>query len=223
MELTDELVLRLPMSALRTLNAYRDVRYIQKAINPSRMSAFRLAHRSLRALAKQRGIFTARLGFVGSFHLSILLTRLLERLPATGVTAAGLVSLFIQHYSEFDWSREVAQLGAPRAYPRKAREAMVILSPQRPSINVASIASASTAGTFSTALKTAHRLLEEGPAWSTVCGDGLVDFLSTHSVFAKVDVAYWGPDPPTGRGLVGHLESRIVQVTFLYYVAVLNH
>ncbi|KAH7100669.1 hypothetical protein BKA62DRAFT_800131 [Auriculariales sp. MPI-PUGE-AT-0066] len=205
--------LKLSMAALRTLNAWRDLQYIQKAVGSARLDVFRLAHRSLRSLAKQRGIWGARFGFLGSFHLSILLVSLLERLPTNQpVSTNQLVALFLEHYSSLNWSHDVIQLRSPKAYPRKPREAMVILSPSRPLVNVSSIASGSTTSSLSHELAAACQLLREGASWDAVCGGGIDTFITSHESFAKVDVAYWGSNSLTGRGLVGHLESRLVQV-----------
>ncbi|KAJ4480176.1 hypothetical protein J3R30DRAFT_3701534 [Lentinula aciculospora] len=66
----------LPVSSLITLNAYRDVLTLLKVRQPpSLLSALHTAHRAIKLFLVSRGLFGARFGFLGGFHLTLLLTR----------------------------------------------------------------------------------------------------------------------------------------------------
>lgn len=201
----------LPVSTLRTLNAFRDANALTARVPTDSRPAFHLAHRSLRHFCKMRGIFASKYGYFGSFHLSILVVRLLEQLTLP-VTAAQIVETFISQYSQWDWEKDALHVGSPREYSRSTREAMVILSPEKPSLNISSSASRNSVQTISLALADAERLLRDGATWDGVCGTGLPGFLAVYETYVKIDVSYWGPSSMAGRGLVGHLESRFVHV-----------
>lgn len=208
---SDSSIFSLPVSSLRTLNAYRDSLALRALVPAAQLPAFELAHRSLRHFCQRRGIWASKYGYLGSFHLSILLVRLLGLLPPS-VSAPQLVRSFVSHYSSWAWDTDAVYVGPAREYARSGREAMVILSPEKPSLNVSSSASRSSVQVITRVLKDAEHLLANGANWDAVCGTGLGAFLSSHQRFAKIDVTYWGPSSTTGRGLVGHPESRFVHL-----------
>ncbi|KAJ4476829.1 hypothetical protein C8R41DRAFT_527223 [Lentinula lateritia] len=66
----------LPISILVTL--YRDLLALFNTIQPlSLLSAFSTVHCSLKLFLTAQGLYGARFGFLGGFHLTMLLTRVI--------------------------------------------------------------------------------------------------------------------------------------------------
>lgn len=95
----------LPILSLRKLKPLRDLNYIQRTL-PS-AAAFRLAYHFTKQWAIGRGIYSAKFGYFGGVHLTIMLTWICKRIARdTGSASAGDIILsFFQHYSQFDWER----------------------------------------------------------------------------------------------------------------------
>ena len=218
----------LPHSSLVTLNAYRDL-IILKEVIPS-LDQFRLAHRSLKLFLTLRGLWGARFGYIGGFHLTLLLTRVALSLPKTA-QAVHLIESFLKTYGEWDWSKNIVYPIPSRAseatsissYKRiLSKEPMVVLSIQRPLSNLTFHASQNSVEALSRDFHRAHRALAQNQSWFDVCGvhvrgeatthGALKEFIGSHRHFVKLDVHFWGGDNTKGRTLIGWLESRIVNV-----------
>ena len=220
----------LSVQALGKLQPLRDLEYLQRTVADP--AAFRLAHRLLRLWATRRGVYAARFGYLGGIHLTLLLARvgkLLLRTTGGGAaaSAADLVATFFAHYARFDWANEMVydpffHAQKPR-YHRTAREPMVVLSLNRPLINVARAASAPSLRTLVAEFQRADRLLDAraAPSWSELAGgegggahatgdrtSPAEEFLAAYANFIKIDVQYWGPLAGKGAALLGWLESR---------------
>lgn len=216
----------LPHSSLVTLNAYRDLLTLRKVI-PS-LDQFRIAHRSLKLLLVRRGLWGARFGYLGGFHLTLLLTRIALSLPKAA-KAPHLIEAFLRTYAEWDWHKDVVYPIPPEAnsnmtYKRVlSKEPMVVLSIQRPLCNLTFHASVNSVQALSRGLRYAQAAVDSAQPWSNICGlqeegeEGekpiaLGEFTTSHRSFIKMEVHYWGGNDMKGRALIGWLESRIVNL-----------
>lgn len=209
------------MSALKTLNAHRDVLALKKAL-PS-LENFRLAHRALKLLFKLRGLIGARFGYLGGFHLAVLLARICLPLPPSA-SVAEIVRVFFHTYSRWDWEHDMVTVPIPGlgvTYHRNlGREPMCILSIEKPAVNITINATAHSLQVMKTVFTAVDHLLENGASWKDAClGQGgkipFRQFLIDHKAFVKIEVNYWGTSCMNGRALVGWLESRFVNVSHL--------
>lgn len=182
---------------------------------------FRLAHRSLKLFLAQHGIVGARFGFFGGFHLAFMLARVSFMYPSAG--AAQLVRAFLYVYSRWDWKADIVSVSIPgldiaSTYRRSNREPMVVLSIEKPQVNMTVNANPSSLQVIKSVFLDSDLACERGLSWREICGvtDGgivpHVRFIEAHKVFVKIDVCYWGSSCMTGRALIGWLESRFVSV-----------
>lgn len=210
----EDLNVALPLSAMRVLNAHKDRLRIQTLI-PS-MEKFRLAFRCIKLFCLSRGIFSSRFGYLGGIHISVLLTRVAGDLGADA-SAVDLIKGFFRLYATYRWSEDtVSLLDVGSNYRRSGREAMVILSPEKPVVNVAANASPITVNAVAYELGRAHYSLENGMIWSDVCSTSEANialFRGEYDCYVKVDVNYWGGSSMDARALIGFLESRLVHVS----------
>lgn len=211
-----------------TLNAYRDLLTLKKVIQF--LDQFRLAHRSLKLFLTLRGLWGARFGYLGGFHLTLLLTHVALSLPKNA-QATHLIESFLKTYAEWDWSKDIVYPIPSRApdatststYRRVlSKEPMVVLSIQRPLSNLTFHASRNSVETLSQGFQQAYGALTQGKSWFNICGiqvqdevttkSALKDFVDGHRRFIKLNVHFWGGNDMKGRALIGWLESRIVNV-----------
>ncbi|KAF2810760.1 uncharacterized protein BDZ99DRAFT_386184 [Mytilinidion resinicola] len=223
-------IFSLAMQSLRKLKAFRDQDYLQRTIPD--LAAFRTAYRSIKLWAQQRGIYSAKFGYLGGIHITLMLSRVCKLVSVlrgtAGITAADIVSIFFHHYAEFNWKSDMVfdpffDKQAPR-YSRLTREPMVVLGFHTPNFNTANTASVPSVNTLIEEFKRADSILcEEKMTWSKFLGGsirdnvnavesrpGAQDFLQTYQNYIKIGVNYWGPSLKKGSGLVGWLESKCV-------------
>ena len=173
----------------------------------------------------------SRFGYLGGFHITLLLSRVFLRFPAAerhSVTASQIVSAFFHEYASFNWEGDIAAVDLPGStipssastYRRTAnREPMVILSIEKPAINVTAHASQHSMMTISREFAKANERLSAGVPWTEVVGTsdvGVQDFLDGFKLFVKIEVSYWGSSCMKGRALEGWLESRFISVSLLH-------
>lgn len=198
--------------------------YLQRTIPD--LSAFRLAYRFIKTWARQRGIYSSKLGYFGGIHITLLLSRICKlsfRGTGAAVTASDLICTFFSHYAHFDWRTQMVFdpffYRQPPRYHRSAREPMVILGIHSPKVNVAHTASLPSVKTLEQELKRADHLLSKvDVTWAELVGtaagvdapSGATEFLESYSSYVKIDVQYWGMSSAKGKMLVGWLESRCV-------------
>lgn len=209
----------LPASSLVTLNALRDLLALRKIL-PS-METFQAADRALKLYLKQQGLLGARFGFLGGFHLTLLLTRVALTLPPDA-RPEHLVCQFFKTYGSWDWETDMVSPIPERELTYKRiqhKEPMVILSIEKPIANLTFNASRNSVEVLSGAFKLANEMLNARKGWAEVCGSGLNAkeplelFLESHMMFIKVDVGHWGGSCLRGREVLGWLESKIVVVS----------
>jgi hypothetical protein len=233
---SDSPLFSLPLASLVTLNAYRDVITIKKTV-PS-LDTFRTAHRALKLFLIRRGIWGARFGYLGGFHLTLLLTRVALSLSPSA-TSAHLIEAFINSYAEWDWARDMVypipsrekEQGSNAIYKRiLQKEPMVVLSIERPLSNLTYHASQNSVESLTRSLKEAQSMLRQGKTLAGICGVSMKgkeilpkvglpeDFTNNGDGFVRLDVHFWGGNCMKGRALVGWLESRIVNVGILSFL-----
>lgn len=213
----------LSILSLRKLKAYRDLLYLQRTL-PS-LSAFRLAYRCIKLWSMQRGIYSARFGYLGGVHITLMLSWVCKRLAykSSSVTATDLVSSFFHHYAHFDWANDMVfdaffHKKQPR-YHRSQREPVVVLGFHAPNANIAHTATLPTLQTLVKEFQGADQQLSEpGMTWqkfltaengSSNAGDhGAIRFLQAYDTYVKVDIQFWGRTLAKGKGLVGWVEAR---------------
>ena len=214
----DSPLFSLPASSLITLNAVRDVLALRKTL-PS-MGEFQAANRALKLYLNQQGLLGARFGFLGGFHLTLLLARIALTLPPNA-RVEHLVHQFLKTYGSWNWEADMVSPipGRELTYKRvHQKEPMVILSIEKPVANLTFNASRNSVEVVSRAFRLADEMLNAGKGWAEVCGCGpdtkepLELFLESCTAFIKIDVGYWGGSCLRGREVLGWLESKIVVV-----------
>jgi poly(A) polymerase Pap1 len=184
------------------------------------MEAFQASNRALKLYLKHQGLLGGRFGFLGGFHLTLLLTRIALTLPPNA-KAEHLVCQFFKTYGCWNWEADMVSPIPERelTYKRvQQKEPMVILSIEKPIANLTFNASRNSVEVLSRAFKRAGEMLDAGKGWAEVCGSGpntkqpLKLFLESHNTFIKIDVGYWGGSCLRGREVLGWLESRVVVV-----------
>ncbi|KAF8517850.1 hypothetical protein JB92DRAFT_3095335 [Gautieria morchelliformis] len=205
---TDSVFL-LPAPSLRTLNAYRDILAVLRAIPASSLPAFRLAHR----------IFASRLGYLGGIHLTLLLTRI-TLLSPPDQSATQLIHAFFATYADWDWAQDAVTIPGvsdSSTYTRAVgQEPMVIMTIEKPVFNVVQNANRHTLNAIVSSFTNANRQLADGLQWAELCGSGGICgkkfqsiFMSSHESYIKVDLILWGSSTAKARAWISYVESRL--------------
>ncbi|KAF1949803.1 hypothetical protein CC80DRAFT_555032 [Byssothecium circinans] len=217
-------IFNLSILSLRKLKPIRDLTYIKRTL-PS-LASFRIAYHFIKRWATERGIYSGKFGFLSGTHITLMLTWVCKRLAHDNgsITADDLITSFFSYYANFDWQNGMVfdaffHKKKPR-YQRSAREPMVILGYHAPNSNIAHTATAPGLQVIVTELKRANELLStRGMTWSAFFEAsganplaGTKPFLSTHESYVKIDIQYWGRALPKGKGLVGWIESRCINL-----------
>jgi hypothetical protein len=217
------------MLSLRKLKPYRDLLYIQRTL-PSR-SLFRQAYRCIKLWAVQRGLYSAKFGYLGGVHITLMLSWVCKRLAhdVSSVSVADLVVSFFQHYAYFNWAQEMVydaffHKKKPR-YHRSAKEPMVVLGFHAPNSNIAHTSTVPGLQLLDKEFKAADsKLNEPGMTWEKFFGPssdpslelhlpvGAAEFLNAYSSFVKIDIQFWGRMLAKGKSLVGWVESRCISL-----------
>jgi poly(A) polymerase Pap1 len=190
------------------------------------MASFRLAYHLIKQWAVERGIYSAKFGYFGGIHITLMLSWVCKRLAhdSGSVSAGDLALSFFHHYANFDWQNDMVydaffHKKKPR-YQRSAREPMVILGFHTPNSNIAHTATVPGLQVLINELRRAdERLSRPGMTWDTffqvdTLGSKLAieDFLRSFDSYVKIDIQYWGRTMSKGKGLVGWVESRCINL-----------
>ncbi|KAF2827523.1 hypothetical protein CC86DRAFT_349080 [Ophiobolus disseminans] len=222
-------IFNLSILSLRKLKPYRDLLYIQRTL-PS-LSAFRLAYRCIKLWAIQRGIYSAKFGYLGGVHITLVLSWAAKSIAHDSgpSSTADLIASFFYHFAQFDWANEMMydalfHKKVPR-YHRSAREPMVVVGYHAPNSNIAHTSTVPGLRTLVREAKVASELLSDpSTTWEQFFG-GVVDshhaprlnggadsFLKAHSSYVKIDIQFWGRTLAKGKSLVGWVESRCLSL-----------
>ena len=233
-------VFNLSILSLRKLKPYRDLLYIKRT-TPD-LATFGLAYRAIKLWATKRGIYSAKFGFLGGVHITLMLSWVYKRVSydvktrgSHPVSTSDLVATFFHYYANFDWADDVVydaffHKQKPR-YHRNAREPMVVLGFHSPNFNVAHTSTLPGLLVLMKELKAANsRLLEPAMTWldffepsdaHSFIGQGLgeTQFLHAYKSYVSIDIQLWGRTLTKGRSLVGWVESRCLSLVIgkFYY------
>ncbi|KAL1602624.1 hypothetical protein SLS60_006041 [Paraconiothyrium brasiliense] len=217
-------IFNLPILSLRKLKPIRDLTYVQRTL-PS-LASFRLAYHSIKRWAVDRGIYSAKFGYFGGIHITLMLSWVCKRLACDmgHVSAGDLILSFFYYYANFDWQNDMVydaffHKKRPR-YQRSAREPMVILGYHAPNSNIAHTATVPGLQVLVDELKRADALLSScGTTWKHFLDvdtlgskPAIEDFLNSFDSYVKIDIQYWGRALSRGKGLVGWIESRCIHL-----------
>ncbi|KAK3905699.1 2'-5' RNA ligase superfamily-domain-containing protein [Staphylotrichum tortipilum] len=203
----------LPAQTLSKLRPARETTYLLASL-PC-LSAFRDAHRLLRAWARARGIYAARFGLLSGIQLTLMLARVQKMVPR-GTSVEDLVATFFSHYADFPWQNHaVFDPGFHRVrlpYTRTVREPMAVLGYFPPALNTAAAASKYSARTVAEEIKRARdKILEGGlKTWGELVEQGVGEFLKGYKTFVRLEVQCWGAGAGRASQFLGWVESRCV-------------
>ena len=225
-------IVALPPRAMRPLNTYRDTAYLLNTM--PEVSSYRVAHRFLAIYLKRRGLYSAKFGYLGGIHLSLMLNRVTKILFRSKSTAsaggegnsstspASIVRSFFTYYATFDWANDIVCdpiLPIPvfeSRTKRLNREPIVIKAIHSPTArpNVAGSCTRLSVQTISSEFRLARDMIALG-RWEwclRLSQESIRDFLDKHGAFVCITIDMWdvaeiGGD--TIREMVGGLESKI--------------
>ena len=219
------LISTLSPASLRPLNTYRDTLSLLHATAP--LPSYRTAHRFLAQYLQRRGLYSAKFGYLGGIHLSLLLAHVAgataaSRKHGAPPSAASLVRTFFAYFAAFDWANRVVADPAiewHRAYARAPREPVVVLALHAPTArpNVAASCTRLSTGVIAAEFGAARDRLERGglDGWrwclrprEEVAGE----FLRAWGAFVRIKVDVWNvarAEREKAREVVGGIESKI--------------
>lgn len=221
------LISSLSPSSLRPLNTYRDTAYLLTTIPD--IPSYQTAHRYLSLYLKRRGLYSAKFGYLGGIHLSLMLNRVVKLIHSKNenspeveenvpISSATIIRTYFSYYGSLSWAEDnITDPTLPdhQNISRSLRDAILIQSIHVPTArkNVASSCSKLTAQTLSREFKLASEMLQRGEwEWclrpKEVC---IQDFLNDFGAFIRVEVDVWDVDDIGGdkvREMIGGLESR---------------
>ncbi|KAM0354114.1 hypothetical protein ACHAPU_001149 [Fusarium lateritium] len=218
----------LSFQALAKLKPARDLFYLRRSLPD--MVQYRMAHLFIKSWAQARGIYSAKFGFLGGVHISVLLVPVCKALAYENetVSPADIVVTFFNHYSSFDWKASMVFdpfFHKELRYNRTFREPLCLLGWHAPALNTAPIASVPTVMTIAAELERANKLLSrDGCTWDSLLTvesegtsepgacPGATEFLHTFKTYIKLDAHYWGPSQEKSGRFIGWLESRCVML-----------
>ncbi|KAL5121087.1 hypothetical protein ACEQ8H_000938 [Pleosporales sp. CAS-2024a] len=223
-------IFNLSMLSLRKLKPYRDLLSIQRTLPSS--TTFRLAYRCIKLWAMNRGLYSAKFGYLGGVHITMMLSWAAKCLAHDlgSVTAPDLVASFFHHFAHFDWANDMMydvffHKQKPR-YHRSTREPMVVLGFHAPNSNIAHALTLPGLHTLVCEMKAADELLSSSSmTWEAFLVQGAshfnklrnpfhgaTNFLGAHHSYVKIDVQFWGRTLARGKSLVGWVESRCLSL-----------
>ncbi|KLO89230.1 poly(A) polymerase [Fusarium fujikuroi] len=218
----------LSFQALAKLKPVRDLFYLRRSLPD--MVQYRMAHLFIKSWAQARGIYSAKFGFLGGIHISVLLVPVCKALAYENetVTPADIVVTFFHHYSEFDWKNAMvfdSFFHKELTYNRTFREPLCLIGWHAPALNTAPVASIPTVATISSEFGRAKKLLSDDDCtWSKLLGiepetalgsiqaPASTEFLHAFKTYIKIDAHYWGPSQEKSGRFIGWLESRCVML-----------
>lgn len=207
-----------PQTLLK-LKPLRDMYYLRRSVPD--LASFRTAHLAIKCWAKHRGIYSARFGYLGGIHISVMLAVVCKQLAHDSglVTVPDVLATFFDYYAQFDWTNKMVFdpffHKSRLQYSRTAREPMVILGYHGPALNVAHTASVPSTRTITEEFRKASAALADpSMTWSRFLAgsDGAQDFLRAYKSYVRIDVLFWGLSLAKGSSFVGWLESRCVML-----------
>ncbi|KAF4446461.1 hypothetical protein F53441_9865 [Fusarium austroafricanum] len=218
----------LSFQALAKLKPVRDLFYLRRSLPD--MVQYRMAHLFIKSWAQARGIYSAKFGFLGGIHISVLLVPICKALACESdtVSSADIIVTFFNHYSDFNWKSSMVFdpfFHRDLRYNRTFREPLCLIGWHAPALNTAPIASIPTVTTIASEFVRAKKLLSEDECtWGRLLGvelgntlgsvktPGAIEFLHEFKTYIKIDAHFWGPSQEKSGRFIGWLESRCVML-----------
>ncbi|KAF4342284.1 poly(A) polymerase [Fusarium beomiforme] len=218
----------LSYQALAKLKPVRDLFYLRRSLPD--MVQYRMAHLFIKYWTQARGIYSAKFGFLGGIHISVLLVPVCKALAYENetVSPADIVITFFHHYSDFDWKNSIVFdpfFHKELRYNRTFREPLCLIGWHAPALNAAPIASTPTVATIASEFTRVKGLLSDDDCtWGKLLGieperplgsakySGAAEFLHSFKTYIKIDAHYWGPSQEKSGRFIGWLESRCVML-----------
>ncbi|KAH8816607.1 2'-5' RNA ligase superfamily-domain-containing protein [Xylogone sp. PMI_703] len=226
-----EIISSLPPSSIRPLNTFRDTAYLLESI--SDLESYRTAHRFLSLYLRKRGLYSAKFGYLGGIHLSLMLNRVLKLITAdtqnvegsnvdersnSKLLPASIVLTFFKYYAAFNWREDNVtdpSLSDHKNISRSPRDAIFICSIHTPTarLNVAQSCTSLTAQTLVTEFSLAlNKLQMRDWEWCLRPSRETVnDFLNGFGAFICVQIDMWAVyefERNNMREIVGSIESK---------------
>jgi len=212
---------------VRSLNGPRVADAICKLV--PNFDSFCTALRFLKHWARQRGLYSNVLGFLGGVNYAILVAFISQRYP--NACPATIVSKFFQMYSQWRWPMPVMlntiedhnplETGSrylpvwnPKLYPKDGAQLMPIITPAYPAMNSA----------YNVGLPQFRMILHEivrgqlmfqnhrrGDAlWEKLCQPAISDFFDIYPRYVQIDIS--AKNAHDHRSWFGWCESRLRQL-----------
>ncbi|KAF4971821.1 hypothetical protein FSARC_1424 [Fusarium sarcochroum] len=218
----------LPFQTLAKLKPVRDLFYLRRSLPD--MVQYRMAHLFIKSWAQARGIYSAKFGFLGGIHISVLLAPVCKvlALKNESISPADIAVTFFNHYAGLDWKTSMVFdpfFHKELRYNRTFREPLCLIGWHAPALNTAPNASVPTVMTIAAEFDRANGLLsKDGCTWGSLLGvepentvgslgnPGAIEFLRAYKTYVKINAHYWGPSQEKGGRFIGWLESRCVML-----------
>ncbi|KAH7419668.1 2'-5' RNA ligase superfamily-domain-containing protein [Cadophora sp. MPI-SDFR-AT-0126] len=232
-----DLISTLSPSSIRPLNTYRDSAYLLNTI--PYLPSYRLAHQYVSLYLKNRGLYSAKFGYLGGIHLQLMLNRVVKLIylstnpPSANnqnesgditvppISAATIIRTFFTYYASFKWSTSTVidplleEKQQSKVPSRSARDAIFIPAIHMPTArpNVASSCTKLSGHALSCQFKLAAEYLAAGDwTWCLqTADDGLLDFLKGSGAFMRLGIDVWGISEGSrnGNGKGGIAEKKV--------------
>ena len=197
---------------------------------------FATALRFVKHWARQRGLYSNVLGFLGGVNYAILVAFVCQKYPH--VSAGTVVHKFFQTFFQWPWPQPVMLVPVvedhdpesdhaylpvwnPKVYPKDGLQIMPIITPAYPAMNSSYnvglpqyrlIQSEIIRGLqmFQAHKKensTNKSSIPKAFPWRTLCSPAVTDFFSRHPIYIQVDISAYSADDH--RSWFGWCESRL--------------
>jgi poly(A) polymerase len=216
---------------IRSLNGSRVAEWICRLV--PNFSNFATALRFVKHWARQRGLYSNVLGFLGGVNYAILVAFVCQKYPYA--CAATIVRKFFQTYNQWRWPEPIMLVPTvedpdpseteglylpvwnPKVFPKDGLHAMPIITPAYPAMNssynvgVPQLRLIQDEITRGLIMFQQHRSgggEKEPPfPWRSLCSPAVVDFFTRHPRYIQIDISAYSADDH--RSWFGWCESRL--------------
>lgn len=221
--LVDEHLFNLDEAGVRSLNGSRVAEMILQLV--PNVDNFCTTLRAIKYWARQRGVYSNVLGFLGGVNYAIMVAFVCQKYP--NACASTLVDRFFRVYSQWCWPNPIMltkveerrvgdlqyhQVWNPKINPRDKAQIMPILTPAYPAMNSAYNVGYPQLRLIQEEIKrgveVTSRIAAEETDWEELFMPS--DFFSTYPRYLQIDII--AEDPTDHRLWHGWCESRLRQL-----------
>ena len=196
---------------------------------------FATALRFVKHWARQRGLYSNVLGFLGGVNYAILVAFVCQKYPH--VSAGTIVHKFFQTFYQWQWPQPVMLVPVvedndpesdhvylpvwnPKVYPKDGLQLMPIITPAYPAMNSSYNVGYPQYRLIHSEIVRGLQMFQahhkENPTsnpstnafpWRTLCTPAVTDFFSRHPIYIQVDISAYSADDH--RSWFGWCESRL--------------